>query len=237
MSRTPASRLAGPLWTATLVAGAVGVLRQRAEADRVRRGELPPDGPDGDRPPARPYGPATALLAGWVPEPARTLAGQLAVTVWSAPLTAVGIATAALSGSRLRWDAARRCLVATGVGGPSGLALRLVGAGANTIGQVVLCRVDGPSPALLDHEAIHVRQAERLGPLLVPAYLWLNALFGYRDNPLEHAARRGARRALVVREERAEAGSETGSEGDAAQEPDDDQQDDDREIERDHPDA
>jgi hypothetical protein len=81
------------------------------------------------------------------------------------------------------------------VGGPSALVLGLVGAGANTIGQVVLCRDAEPSRALLDHEAVHVRQAERLGPLLVPTYLWWNAIHGYRDNPLEHAARRGARRA------------------------------------------
>ena len=198
MSRGSVSRIGGLLWTATLVAGAVGVLRQRSEAERVRRGELPADGPDGDRPPSRAHPPSAALLAGWVPAPARTLAGQLAVTAWSAPLTAVGLAVAVASGARPRWDTSRRCLVATGVGGPSGAALRLVGAGANTIGQVVLCRSSDPSPTLLDHEAVHVRQAERLGPLLVPAYLWLNALHGYRDNPLEHAARLGARRGRGV---------------------------------------
>jgi hypothetical protein len=195
VSRGPASRLVGLLWTATLVAGAVGVVRQRSEARRVRDGELPPDGPDGDRTPTAPHGHAASLLAGWVPAPPRTLVGQLATTVWSAPLTLVGLGVALLSGARPRWDGARRCLVATGVGGPSGAALRLVGAGANTIGQVVLCRHEQPSGTLLDHEAVHVRQSERLGPLLVPAYLWLNALHGYRDNPLEHAARRGARMA------------------------------------------
>ena len=187
------SRIAGALWTATLLAGVVGVVRQRAEDQRVRRGELSPDGPDGDRAPRRAWPAASALIAHWVPGSPRTLGGRLAVTAWSAPLTLVGLAVALVSGARPRWDASRRCLVATGVGGPSGAALRLVGAGANTIGQVVLCRNVDPSPALLDHEAVHVRQAERLGPLLVPAYLWLNALHGYRDNPLEHAARRGAR--------------------------------------------
>jgi hypothetical protein len=90
-------------------------------------------------------------------------------------------------------------LIATGVSGPSGAALRLVGAGANTIGQVVLCRSEAPSDALLDHEAVHVRQAERLGLLLVPTYLWCNAIRGYRDNPLEHAARLGARAAGALR--------------------------------------
>ena len=195
MSRDRASRVVGMLWTGTLVAGAVGVVRQRSEAQRVRRGELAHDGPDGDRPPTVPHGAVAASIAGWVPAPPRTLMGQLAATVWSAPLTLVGLAAATLSGARPRWDPSRRCLVATGVGGPSGVALRIVGAGANTIGQVVLCTGEDPSEALLDHEAVHVRQSERLGPLLVPAYLWLNALHGYRDNPLEHAARRGARRA------------------------------------------
>jgi len=195
VTRTLPSRLVGAVWTATLVAGVVGVARQRTEALRVRRGELAPDGPDGARPPASAHDPVSALLASWVPAPPRTLAGQWAATVWSAPLTAVGLAVAFASGARPRWDAGRRCLVATGVGGPSGLALRLVGAGANTVGQVVLCRSAEPSTALLDHEAVHVRQGERLGPLLIPAYLWLNALHGYRDNPLEHAARRGARAA------------------------------------------
>ena len=194
MSRDGASRVVSMLWTATIVAGAVGVARQRSEAQRVRRGELAPDGPDGDRAPTVPHTAAAAAIASWVPAPPRTLTGQLVATVWSAPLTLVGLAAAALSGARPRWDRSRRCLVATGVGGPSGIALRIVGAGANTIGQVVLCTSDAPSETLLDHEAVHVRQAERLGPLLVPAYLWLNALHGYRDNPLEHAARRGARR-------------------------------------------
>lgn len=186
------------LWGATLVAGAVGVLRQRSEARRVQRGELAPDGPDGARPPERPHPPLAAVAAGWVPSAPRTLAGQLAATAWAAPLTGVGLAVALVSGARPRWDATRRCLVATGVGGPSGAALRLVGAGANTVGQIVLCRERRPSTALLDHEAVHVRQAERLGPLLVPAYLWWNARHGYRDNPLEHAARRGARRSAAA---------------------------------------
>jgi hypothetical protein len=123
----------------------------------------------------------------------------VATTLWSAPLSAVGLAVALASGARPQWDAARRCFVATGVGGASGAALRLVGAGANTVGQVVLCRSDTPSDALLDHEAVHVRQAERLGLLLVPTYLWCNAIRGYRDNPLEHAARRGAREARARR--------------------------------------
>jgi hypothetical protein len=193
MSGRAGSRLLRTVWTVTLVAGLVGVARQRSEALRVRNGELPPDGPDGDRPPGSPYDPVSARLAAWVPTAPRSPVVRWATSLWAAPLTAVGLTVALVSGARPRWDAGRRCLVATGVGGASGAALRLVGAGANTIGQVVLCRSVTPSEALLDHEAIHVRQAERLGPLLVPLYLWLNALHGYRDNPLEQAARLGAR--------------------------------------------
>lgn len=178
---------------ATLLAGLVGVLRQRDEMRRVARGELLPDGPDGDRGPSRPYAGLPARIASWAPPRPRSSAGRVAATLWAAPLTAVGLAVSLASGSVPRWDASRGCLVATGVGGPSSLALRTVGAGANTVGHVVLCRSATPSATLLDHEAVHVRQGERLGPLLVPAYLWANALHGYRDNPFEHAARRGAR--------------------------------------------
>jgi hypothetical protein len=190
-------------WTATLAAGAIGVIRQRRQAAAVAAGALVSDGPDGTRPPERTPGPLGSLLAGWLPPPPRTLTGQLAATAWSAPLTLIGLAVAGISGATLRWDPTRRCLLATGVRGPSRAALRFVGAGANAIGQVVLCRTDDPSAALLDHEAVHVRQAERLGPLLVPAYLWLNAIHGYRDHPLERAARLGARRTLRPTEDHA----------------------------------
>ncbi len=211
MTRSALAFLVRTGWSMTLVAGAVGVIRQRSEARRVRSGELAPDGPDGDRAPRTPHSTTMAALAAWVPEPPRTELGRWAATLWCAPLSAVGLGVALVSGARPRWDTERRCLVATGVGGPSGAALHLVGAGANTVGQVVLCRSDEPSVALLDHEAVHVRQAERLGLLLVPAYLWLNALFGYRDNPLEHAARLGARTEGIARTAKA-----TGGAGDVA---------------------
>jgi hypothetical protein len=187
-------RVAG--W-ATIVAGVVGVARQRAEAQRVRRGELPPAARVVDDVPQRAYGAISERLATWVPAPPRTAAGRLAGVVWASPLTLVGATVALLSGRVPRWDPTLRCLVARDVGGPSRLALRSVGAQANAIGHVVLARGSTPAPALLAHEAVHVRQAERLGPLLVPAYLWLGARHGYRDHPLERAARLGARRAVT----------------------------------------
>jgi hypothetical protein len=117
--------------------------------------------------------------------------------VWAAPLTSIGFLMALAAGRRPRWSDEHRCWVVEGVRGPSGVALRTVGADANAIGQVVLSRSTISSRALLAHEAVHVRQAERLGPLLFPAYLWLAARYGYRDHPLERAARLGARRAVT----------------------------------------
>lgn len=68
------------------------------------------------------------------------------------------------------------------------------GAAAITFGHCVLA-VD---LATLDwtrrHERVHVRQAERWGPLFIPAYLsaslwtWIRGRHFYRDNPFEREA-------------------------------------------------
>lgn len=168
----------------TALAGLVGVLRQRRELAR------PPGGAAGPDPVA-----ALERLARWVPQRPRTLLGRTLAATWASPLTVVGLAVAVASGARPRWDDARGCLVAVGTRGASRRALTFVGADANAVGQVVLARSAGPSPTLLAHEAVHVRQAERLGPLLVPCYAVLGALRGYRAHPLERAARLGAARA------------------------------------------
>jgi hypothetical protein len=182
---------------ATLLAGLVGVVRQRQEAAAVRRGELRAPGPDGDLPAVAVYGPLTDRLARWVPHRPRSRAGQLIAAAWAAPLTAVGFALALLAGRIPRWDPELAAFIAAGVRGPSRVALRAVGADANTIGQVILSRGERPSPTLLAHEAVHVRQAERLGVGLFGVYVWLAARYGYRDHPLERAARRGARGSLT----------------------------------------
>jgi hypothetical protein len=188
-------RLAWTFLLATIAAGLVGAFRQRREVAQVRRGARPRFaetlGPEVE-------GPLARRLATWVPPPPRTPIGRAAATVWAAPLTAVGLLMAAAAGRRPRWSPEHRCWVVEAVRGPSGLALRTVGAEANAIGQIVLSRSGTSAPALLAHEAVHVRQAERLGPLLFPLYLWLGARFGYRDHPLERAARLGARRAAAT---------------------------------------
>jgi hypothetical protein len=191
-------RTAWALLVATLAAGLLGAVRQRREVEQVRRGVQPRFTTVSGEPP-RTGGAVGRALATWVPAPPRTPLGRAAAAVLAAPLTVVGLLMAAAAGRRPRWSAAHRCWVVEGVGGPSGFALRTVGAEANAIGQVVLSRSTASSPALLAHEAVHVRQAERLGPLLFPLYLWLGARYGYRAHPLEMAARLGARAATAPR--------------------------------------
>jgi hypothetical protein len=186
-------RLAWAVLLATIGAGLVGAVRQRREVAAVRSGARPRF--THEAPAAASGSGLVERLATWIPEPPRSPLGRVAAAVWAAPLTAVGLLMAAAAGRRPRWSAEHRCWIVDAVRGPSGVALRAVGAEANAIGQVVLSRSTTSTPALLAHEAVHVRQAERFGPLLFPLYLWLGARFGYRDHPLERAARLGARRA------------------------------------------
>ncbi len=68
------------------------------------------------------------------------------------------------------------------------------GASAMSLGHVVI----GRTRQLLDftraHERVHVRQAERWGPLFIPAYFLLSLLIfvrggrAYEDNPFEREA-------------------------------------------------
>lgn len=185
-------RLGAALFWSTLTAGVVGVARQRREAVAVRRGELTRPSASADIELARPQPAWAQRIELWVPERPRTPLGCVATRVWAAPLTLVGLVLSVLSGARPRWEDELGCFVVRGAGGLSRVALRAVGAHANTVGLVVLSRRSDPDPVLLAHEAVHVRQSERLGPLILPVYVWLAARFGYRDHPLERAARRGA---------------------------------------------
>lgn len=182
---------------ATLVAAtAVGLLtagtgRRLYEVRQTRRGEVAPLGP-ATRTVAGRQGPLARRVDSWNPPPPRTGAGRAVAAAWAAPLTTVGGLLALLGGARATWDPQRGCWVALGVGGPSAVLLRALGLGANAIGQIVVVRRPHASPALLDHEASHVRQAERLGPVLPLLYAWFSARYGYRENPLERGARFGA---------------------------------------------
>jgi hypothetical protein len=68
------------------------------------------------------------------------------------------------------------------------------GASAMTLGHVVLGRDLDALEWSRDHERIHVRQAERWGPLFLPAYgvasliAWIKGGSAYRDNCFEREA-------------------------------------------------
>lgn len=189
---------------ATVGAGLVGALRQAREA---RGRQAPPSVSVMARLPIRNNtitemvrsavcGGARVVdaLAAWAPCAPRTLAGRTAARLWAAPLTLLGLVVGATSGGRPGWDPEHGCLVFRGAHTGSARLLAAVGASANAIGHVVVSRSDPIPPLLLAHEAGHVRQAERLGVALAPAYLWLSALYGYRNHPLERSARAAARR-------------------------------------------
>lgn len=168
-----------------------GAARRLLEVRQTRQGDAAPLGP-ATRTVAPRQGPLAARIDAWDPAPPRSRAGRLAAAAWAAPMTTFGALLAAAGGARATWDPRRGCWVATDVGGPSGILLRALGLTANAIGQVVVVRTGRASDALLAHEVVHVRQAERLGPLLLPLYAWFSARYGYRENPLERGARRGA---------------------------------------------
>ncbi len=65
---------------------------------------------------------------------------------------------------------------------------------ALTLGHTILGQTDAALDISRDHEMVHVRQFERWGPLMGPAYLgcslvlWLLRRRPYRDNPFERQA-------------------------------------------------
>ena len=121
--------------------------------------------------------------------------------VWAAPTTLLGLLFLPLvlaSGGGARWVQGvleihggfaawflRHCTLLRG------------GASAMTLGHVVLGRDSFLLEATRSHERIHVRQAERWGPLFVPAYLlvalalWVRGRQPYNDHPFEREAFRG----------------------------------------------
>lgn len=156
----------------------------------MRRGERP--APHAGTPPPAREGRLAAALSAWQPARPRSAAARAAAAAWAAPLSVVGLLLGATSGGRGRWHADHGVLVFEGAHRGSAALLRAVGADANALGQVVVSRRAPTPPELLAHEAAHARQAERLGPLLPVVYCWLWARYGYRDHPLERAARQAA---------------------------------------------
>ena len=129
-------------------------------------------------------------LGGWVPEAPRGIA-RLAAYAWASPMTLVGSVLGATGGGKLVVD--NGIAQWRGVGGPFGKWLAKGNINGITFGHAQVYRVDDPSPELVRHETVHTRQAERLGLAFGPLYWWCQLAFGYGRNPLEKAARRGAR--------------------------------------------
>lgn len=114
--------------------------------------------------------------------------------LWALPVTAIGLffaCAAASSGGSVRF----RDGVVEVVGGVVGWVLRgnrfWQGGAAMTLGHVILTRDFECLERSRAHELCHVRQFERWGPLLLPAYwvigawFWFRGCHAYLDHPFE----------------------------------------------------
>jgi len=111
------------------------------------------------------------------------------VYCWAGPYTVTGLLVGLLLGGRVRWVAG-----VFEIHGPAvaWVLQRLpVSAAAITVGHTVLGRTLEDLDGTRSHERVHVRQFERWGLLMGPAYVGAScyqALRGrnfYRDNPFE----------------------------------------------------
>lgn len=133
-------------------------------------------------------------VAAWVPSAPRSAAGRAVSVVWAAPITVAGLVAGLFSLTKPR--VVQGVVLFAPARGVTGWIIRRRGFAAVGVGHVIVS-VQEPSPRLLAHELAHVRQAERLGPLMAPAYLGFLAVHGYQRNPFEQAARLAAARAVV----------------------------------------
>jgi hypothetical protein len=124
----------------------------------------------------------------------------LAVVVgilWALPYTCVGLVIGAIglcTGGRARirgrtiefWEGGVKWFVTHLPHGQFTMAL--------TLGHTILGQTEAALDICRGHELVHVRQFERWGPLMGPAYLlsslylWLVGRNPYRDNPFEREA-------------------------------------------------
>jgi len=117
--------------------------------------------------------------------------------LWALPYTLLGLVLGAAglcTGGRARVRAGIVEFYGGGVAWlirrfPNGQSTR-----AFTLGHTVLGQTDAGLESSREHELVHVRQYERWGPLMGPAYLgcslllWLRGRRPYWDNPFERQA-------------------------------------------------
>ncbi|REJ87781.1 MAG: hypothetical protein DWQ34_24365 [Planctomycetota bacterium] len=126
----------------------------------------------------------------------RLLCNTLGI-VWASPYTLLGLVIGAVglcTGGRSR----RRGRTIEFYGGAVKWLLHRLPHGqftlALTLGHTILGQTDASLDIARDHELVHVRQFERWGPFMGPAYLlaslylWLTGRRPYRDNPFERQA-------------------------------------------------
>jgi hypothetical protein len=119
---------------------------------------------------------------------------QILRILWALPYTLLGLGIGAIglcSGGRVR---VRGRVIEFYGGAVKWFLTRPCGALAMTLGHVVLGQTDAALDVTHDHEMVHVRQYERWGPMMGPAYLgcsavlWFMGRRPYRDNPFEREA-------------------------------------------------
>lgn len=116
--------------------------------------------------------------------------------VWTLPNTVLGVVVGLLAFGWPEQVRGRGILAVRARGGIAPL-VRRARISATTFGQVVVFwRPEGAGePALLDHEAVHVRQYLVLGPFFLPVYLACLPFTGFQErHPLERPAYRAGRR-------------------------------------------
>jgi hypothetical protein len=117
--------------------------------------------------------------------------------IWASPYTALGLLIGLVglfTGGRAQ---IRGCVIEFYGGGVKWVVTHLPHGQftlACTLGHTILGQSAASLDIARDHEMVHVRQFERWGPLLGPAYfgaslvLWLRGRRPYQDNPFEREA-------------------------------------------------
>lgn len=139
-------------------------------------------------------------MANALPVGLRSL-GKTCLIVWASPYSLVGLVIGGVGmltggSGRLRAGALEF------YGGSTAWLVRHLPTGPYTLGMTLGHVIIGQTAVGLDicalHERVHVRQFERWGPLMGPAYLlasawqWAIGRNAYRDNPFEVQAYREA---------------------------------------------
>ena len=122
---------------------------------------------------------------------------RLLAILWASPYTLLGVLLGGIGLCTGGCARVRGRVVEFHGGGVKWLLQKFFfgeGAMALTLGHTVLGQTDAALDISRRHELVHVRQFERWGPLMGPAYLgcslvlWLMRRRPYRDNPFERQA-------------------------------------------------